>query len=339
MLKKYIIKLQDKESLSNSDFEEIVKIIADKSYDENQLSALLVLISEESLTPEGLAAFVKNILKYSSTFEDTKAMIDVCGTGGDGFKTINISTAAAFICGALGVTVAKHGNRAVSGKSGSSDILDILNIPLENSINKQQYILKNQNLSFFHAPYFHKLVGEVKNLREKLGVRTVFNILGPLLHPNLSLKYQLVGIYHKPVQNLYAETLLHLGREHALIVRGNDGLDEISITADTKIMEVKNNTIKEYSVSPEEYGFQRASHNEIAGGGPAENAEILINILNGREKGAKRDIIVLNSMFALYTSDFSDSPEKTKSIIENALDSGHIYDYFRNYIDFLKEVG
>ena len=184
MLRKYIVKLQDKERLSNNDFEEIVKIIADKSYDENQLSALLVLISEESLTPEGLAAFVKNILKYSSTFEDKKAMIDVCGTGGDGFKTINISTATAFICGALGVTVAKHGNRAVSSRSGSSDILDILNVPLESSIDKQQHILKNQNLSFFHAPYFHKLVGEVKTLREKLGVRTVFNILGPLLHPN-----------------------------------------------------------------------------------------------------------------------------------------------------------
>ena len=338
MLRKYIVKLQDKERLSNNDFEEIVKIIADKSYDENQLSALLVLISEESLTPEGLAAFVKNILKYSSTFEDKKAMIDVCGTGGDGFKTINISTATAFICGALGVTVAKHGNRAVSSRSGSSDILDILNVPLESSIDKQQHILKNQNLSFFHAPYFHKLVGEVKTLREKLGVRTVFNILGPLLHPNLSLKYQLVGIYHKPVQNLYAETLWHLGREHALIVRGNDGLDEISITADTEIIEVKQNEIKKFSVSPEEYGFKRAPHNEITGGNPGENAEILINILSGREKGAKRDIVVLNSMFALYTSDFSDSPEKAKTIIENALDSGHIYDYFRNYIDFLKEV-
>ncbi|MBP7979888.1 MAG: anthranilate phosphoribosyltransferase [Sebaldella sp.] len=338
MLRKYIVKLQDKERLSNNDFEEIVKIIADKSYDENQLSALLVLISEESLTPEGLAAFVKNILKYSSTFEDKKAMIDVCGTGGDGFKTINISTTTAFICGALGVTVAKHGNRAVSSRSGSSDILDILNVPLESSIDKQQHILKNQNLSFFHAPYFHKLVGEVKTLREKLGVRTVFNILGPLLHPNLSLKYQLVGIYHKPVQNLYAETLRHLGREHALIVRGNDGLDEISITADTEIIEVKQNEIKKFSVSPEEYGFKRAPHNEITGGNPGENAEILINILSGREKGAKRDIVVLNSMFALYTSDFSDSPEKAKTIIENALDSGHIYDYFRNYIDFLKEV-
>ncbi len=338
MLRKYIVKLQDKERLSNNDFEEIVKIIADKSYDENQLSALLVLISEESLTPEGLATFVKNILKYSSTFEDKKAMIDVCGTGGDGFKTINISTATAFICGALGVTVAKHGNRAVSSRSGSSDILDILNVPLESSIDKQQHILKNQNLSFFHAPYFHKLVGEVKTLREKLGVRTVFNILGPLLHPNLSLKYQLVGIYHKPVQNLYAETLRHLGREHALIVRGNDGLDEISITADTEIIEVKQNEIKKFSVSPEEYGFKRAPHNEITGGNPGENAEILINILSGREKGAKRDIVVLNSMFALYTSDFSDSPEKAKTIIENALDSGHTYDYFRNYIDFLKEV-
>lgn len=338
MLRTYITKLQCKEALSNKDFEEIVELIANKNYDENQLSALLVLISEDSLTPEGLAAFVKNILKYSSTFEDSNPMIDVCGTGGDGFKTINISTAVAFICASLGVRVAKHGNRAISSKSGSSDILDMLNVPLESSIAKHQTILKNKNLSFFHAPYFHKLVGEVKTLREKLGVRTVFNILGPLLHPNLALKHQLVGIYHEPVQNLYAQTLQNLGREHALIVRGNDGLDEISISTDTKIIEVTQDKISEFYVSPEDYGFKKASQNEIRGGVPKENAEILINILSGKEKGAKRDIVILNSMFALYASDFSSSPEEAKILIENAINSGHVYDYFKEYINFLKEI-
>ncbi len=338
MLKKYIMKLQDKENLSNNDFSEIVKVIADKKYDDNQLSALLVLISEDSLTPDGLTSFVKNILNYSSTFTSNQPMIDVCGTGGDGLKTINISTAVAFICASLGVTVAKHGNRAISSSSGSSDILDILDIPLESSIKKQEIILNNQNLSFFHAPYFHRLVGEVKTIREKLGVRTVFNILGPLLHPNLGLKYQLVGIYHKPVQNLYAQTLQKLGRDHALIIRGDDGLDEISITTSTKIIEVTQKKISEFTITPEEYGFKKSSHEEIKGGNPKENGNILINIISGKEKGAKRDIVVLNAMFALYTANYTDSPDKAKSIIENALDSGHVYDYFTGYIKFLREA-
>ena len=186
---KYLKKLQENIALTDTDFREICKIIDDKNYDIVQLGALLVLISEKSLYPESLTAFVNNILEYSTTFEDETPMIDVCGTGGDGFKTINISTAVAFILGAMGVTVAKHGNRAISSKSGSSDVLDKLGVPLEKSLATQIEKLHKKNLAFFHAPFFHKLVGEVREVRSRLGIRTVFNILGPLLHPNTKLKY------------------------------------------------------------------------------------------------------------------------------------------------------
>ena len=330
-MNKYLKKLQENIALTDTDFREICKIIDSKNYDIVQLGALLVLISEKSLYPESLTAFVKNILEYSTTFEDDSDMIDVCGTGGDGFKTINISTAVAFILGAMGVNVAKHGNRAISSKSGSSDVLDKLGVPLENSLANQIEKLHVKNLAFFHAPFFHKLVGEVREVRSRLGIRTVFNILGPLLHPNTKLKYQLVGLYHEPVHRLYAETLQLLGRKHALAVRGNDGLDEITICDDTKIIEVKGEQILEYTVSPESFGFKRAFHSEIEGGTPEENAEILVKILKGEEKSAKFDIVVLNAMFALYTADVVDHPAKAKDMVLEAIESGKVYEFYKNY--------
>ena len=335
-MNKYLKKLQENIALTDTDFREICKIIDSKNYDIVQLGALLVLISEKSLYPESLTAFVKNILEYSTTFEDETPMIDVCGTGGDGFKTINISTAVAFILGAMGVNVAKHGNRAISSKSGSSDVLDKLGVPLENSLANQIEKLHVKNLAFFHAPFFHKLVGEVREVRSRLGIRTVFNILGPLLHPNTKLKYQLVGLYHEPVHRLYAETLQLLGRTHALAVRGNDGLDEITICDDTKIIEVKGEQILEYTISPESFGFKRAFHSEIEGGTPEENAEILVKILKGEEKSAKFDIVVLNAMFALYTADVVDHPAKAKDMVLKAIESGKVYEFYKNYVKITK---
>ena len=335
-MNKYLKKLQENIALTDTDFREICKIIDSKNYDIVQLGALLVLISEKSLYPESLTAFVKNILEYSTTFEDDSDMIDVCGTGGDGFKTINISTAVAFILGAMGVNVAKHGNRAISSKSGSSDVLDKLGVPLENPLANQIEKLHVKNLAFFHAPFFHKLVGEVREVRSRLGIRTVFNILGPLLHPNTKLKYQLVGLYHEPVHRLYAETLQLLGRKHALAVRGNDGLDEITICDDTKIIEVKDEQILEYTVSPESFGFKRAFHSEIEGGTPEENAEILIKILKGEEKSAKFDIVVLNAMFALYTADVVDHPAKAKDMVLEAIESGKVYEFYKDYVKITK---
>ena len=335
-MNKYLKKLQENIALTDTDFREICKIIDSKNYDIVQLGALLVLISEKSLYPESLTAFVKNILEYSTTFEDETPMIDVCGTGGDGFKTINISTAVAFILGAMGVNVAKHGNRAISSKSGSSDVLDKLGVPLENSLANQIEKLHVKNLAFFHAPFFHKLVGEVREVRSRLGIRTVFNILGPLLHPNTKLKYQLVGLYHEPVHRLYAETLQLLGRKHALAVRGNDGLDEITICDDTKIIEVKGEQILEYTISPESFGFKRAFHSEIEGGTPEENAEILVKILKGEEKSAKFDIVVLNAMFALYTADVVDHPAKAKDMVLEAIESGKVYEFYKNYVKITK---
>jgi len=333
VFKKYLKKLQDNIPLADNDFKEICEVINSKNYDIVQLGALLVLISEKSLYPESLTAFVKNILEYSVTFSDDTPMIDLCGTGGDGLKTINISTTVAFIVAAMGVKVTKHGNKSVTSKSGSSDVIDKLGLTMEKSLITQLNKLENTNLAFFHAPFFHKLVGEVREVRQRLGIRTVFNVLGPLLHPNRKLKYQLVGLYHEPVHRLYAETLQLLGREHALVVRGNDGLDEISICDETKIVEVKGDKILEYTVSPETFGFRRAFHADIEGGTPEENAEILVRTLKGEENSPKSDIVILNAMFALYAADFVKHPAEAKPLILEAINSGKVYDFYKNYIE------
>lgn len=331
VFKKSLKKLQDNIPLGDNDFKEICEVINSKNYDIVQLGALLVLISEKSLYPESLTAFVKNILEYSTTFSDDTPMIDLCGTGGDGLKTINISTTVAFIVAAMGIKVAKHGNKSVTSKSGSSDVIDKLGLTMEKSLITQLNKLENSNLAFFHAPFFHKLVGEVREVRQRLGIRTVFNVLGPLLHPNRKLKYQLVGLYHEPVHRLYAETLQLLRREHALVVRGNDGLDEISICDETKIVEVKGDKILEYTVSPETFGFKRAFHADIEGGTPEENAEILVRTLKGEENSPKSDIVILNAMFALYAADFVKHPAEAKPLILEAINSGKVYDFYKKY--------
>ena len=322
-------KLQENQPLGDSDFKQICEVLHSKQYDIVQLGALLVLISEKSLYPESLTAFVRNILAYSTTFADPRPMIDLCGTGGDGLKTINISTTVAFIVAALGVKVAKHGNRSVTSQSGSTDVLGELGIAMESNLMKQLDSLEKNGLAFFHAPFFHNLVGEVREVRQRLGIRTVFNVLGPLLHPNTKLKYQLVGLYHEPVMRLYAETLQLLGREHALVVRGNDGLDEISICDETKIVEVKGKQILEYTIAPEMFGFKRAFHTDIQGGTPTENAEILRRTLKGEERGAKADIVILNAMFALYTANVVKHPAEAKPLIEEALRSGKVWNNYQ----------
>ena len=327
----FITKLQDNQGLNTDDFAQICQIIASREYEAVQLGALLVLITEKSLDERSLSALVSNILKYSQTFNDESEMIDIVGTGGDGFKSINISTTTAFILGALGVKVAKHGNRAISSASGSSDVLSALKIPAFDSIARQVKVLDEQGLTFFHAPFFHSLVGEVKEVRAKLGVRTVFNVLGPLLHPNLSLKYQLMGNYHAPVHRLLIEVLRNLGRKHALVVRGNDGMDEISICDETSIYELKDGQIFNYTISPEQFGFKRAFHSEIVGGDAKQNAKILLDTLSGKQKGAKFDIVVLNAMFALYTANRVPTPAQAKDIVLEAIHSGKVIDFFNAY--------
>lgn len=330
----YLQKMSEDMSLEGEDFIAICKSIMANHYEPLQLGALLVLLSEKALNQKSLSAFVRAILHYSKTFSDESEMIDICGTGGDGFKSINVSTTSAFILASLGVKVAKHGNKAISSSSGSSDVLDALGIKAPENLEKALKLLEKTGLSFFHAPFFHPLVGKLREIRQRLGVRTIFNVLGPLLHPNRKLQFQLMGNYNAKVHRLLIEVLKNLGRKHALVVRGNDGMDELSICDETKVYELVNEEILEYSISPENFGFRRAFHSEIAGGTPEQNAKDLCAILQGKMQGAKFDIVVLNAMFALYTANRVRTPLEAKDIILQALYSGKVWEYFMEYKNY-----
>lgn len=328
----FMIKLQKGFPLENIDYETIFKAVMAKDYDIVQLAGLLVLISEKSLYADSLAALVKNVLKYSTTYEDSAAMFDIVGTGGDALRTINISTACAFILASIGIRVAKHGNGAVSSKAGSSDTLKTLGVKLNSDINELRKLLNEENLAFFHAPFFHKITAEVKEARTRLKIGTVFNILGPLLNPNLALSNQIVGNYLQEVNELIAQTLRNLGRKHALVVHGMDGMDEITTCDETLIHELKNGEIIEYKITPEQFGFKRAFHTDIEGGDSEQNAQILKEILRNERKDAKYDIVVFNAMFALYAADGAKNPNEAKKIIENAISSGQVWRFFENYV-------
>ncbi len=328
----FMIKLQKGFPLEGRDYEFIFSSVMSGEYDVVQLAGLLVLISERSLYPDSLAALVRSVLAYSRTYSDPDPMFDIVGTGGDALRTINISTTCAFILASLGVRVAKHGNRAVSSRSGSSDMLDNIGIKLNSDIDALRALMAKKNLAFFHAPFFHRVTAEVKEARTRLKIGTVFNILGPLLNPNLSLSNQIVGNYLEEVNPLIAETLMKLGRKHALVVHGMDGMDEITLCDETLVHEVRDGRVTSYRVSPEQFGFSRAFHADVEGGNSEENAEITKAILKGELHGAKRDIVVLNAMFGLYAADRAASPSAARPIIEDALDSGRAWEFFESYV-------
>ncbi|QKF85963.1 anthranilate phosphoribosyltransferase / anthranilate synthase component II, TrpD subunit [Campylobacter blaseri] len=329
----FMIKLQKNFPLDGNDYEIICKALNDKDYDIVQLAGLLVLISEKSLYPDSLAALVKNILKYSTTYNDPTPMFDIVGTGGDRLKTINISTTTAFIIASLGVKVAKHGNKAITSKSGSSDTLSALGVEFKSDLAGITKLVHKKGLAFFHAPLFHKVTAEVKEVRDRLKIGSVFNMLGPLLNPNLSLTNQIAGNYLQEVNELMAQTLMELGRKHALVVHGLDGMDEITLCDETLIHEVKDGKIIEYRVTPEQFGFTRAFHKDLEGGDGKFNAEILKATLKGELSGPKFDIVILNAMFALYCADVVSSPMQAKEIILKSIKDKVVWNYFLNYVD------
>ena len=232
--------------------------------------------------------------------EDTTHLIDTCGTGGDGSKTFNISTAVAIIAASGGAKVAKHGNRAVSSKSGSADVLTELGIKIDFDEIQSKKIIEENGMAFLFAPKYNGAMKNVAKERKELGTRTIFNLIGPLSNP-APLTGQLMGVYDGALIETAGEVLLNLGLERAMVVYGDDGLDEITTTTTTNVCEVKDGKIITYKLDPEKLGFKKATLEDIKGGDAKENSEIILSVLKG-EKGAPRDIVVLNSGAALYVA-------------------------------------
>jgi len=250
----------------------------------------------------------------------SSGVIDVCGTGGDGAHTFNISTTVAFVVAAAGQPVAKHGNRSVSSRSGSFDVLEALGLRFETDPQIVAQSIQEFGLGLLFAPAFHPALKTLAPIRKNLGVYTVFNALGVLLNP-AQVKRQLIGVYSPLLLEKFAEVLKNRGSQEAMLVRGEDGLDELSLCAPTQIVHLENGQIREYCIQPEDFGLKRAASQELQGGDAQENARILIDILRG-QKGPKRDVVLLNAAAALVVGGKATDIQEGIERAADAIDSG-----------------
>ncbi|MDP2689439.1 MAG: anthranilate phosphoribosyltransferase, partial [Deltaproteobacteria bacterium] len=245
---------------------------------------------------------------------------DTCGTGGDESMTFNISTASAFVAAGCGATVAKHGNRSVSSRSGSADVLKALGVNIEAEVSCVEECLAEAGIGFLFAPMLHGAMKYAAPVRREIGIRTIFNILGPLTNP-AGAKRQLLGVYDPALTDILAKVLANLGSEHAFVVRGEDGLDEITLTGETRVTELKDGSIRTYRIKPEDFGFERCPPEALKGGGPERNAEIILAVLNGG-KGPARDVVLLNSAAAVTAGGLANSIAEGIAIAHGSIDSG-----------------
>jgi anthranilate phosphoribosyltransferase len=251
---------------------------------------------------------------------DASSVVDTCGTGGDGAQTFNISTTVAFVVAGVGITVAKHGNRAVSSRSGSADVLKQLGVCIDLSPADVETCINQTGIGFLFAPIFHAAMAKVAGPRKELGIRTTFNILGPLTNPARATS-QVLGVYDEALTELMANALLRLGSKHSFVVHGMDGLDEITLTNRSKISEGKNGMIENYFIEPEDFGFSRCTSVELKGGDANENATILTQIMEGHP-GPCRDIVLLNAAPAIVAAGRAQTLAEGLAEARNSIDSG-----------------
>ncbi|MCE5221345.1 MAG: anthranilate phosphoribosyltransferase [Clostridium sp.] len=328
-----IKKLALKEVLTEEDVRAVINQIMRGEATSAQIGGFLIGLRVNGETPSQILGAVKalrdNLIPVK--IEDTAHLIDTCGTGGDEAKTFNISTAVAIIAASGGAKVAKHGNRAVSSKSGSADVLTELGIKIDFDEIQSKKIIEENGMAFLFAPKYNGAMKNVAKERKELGTRTIFNLIGPLSNP-APLTGQLMGVYDGALIETAAEVLLNLGLERAMVVYGDDGLDEITTTTTTNVCEVKDGKIITYKLDPEKLGFKKATLEDIKGGDAKENSKIILSVLKG-EKGASRDIVVLNSGAALYVAKLADSLEEgIKKAIE-LVDSGGAFKKYEELVN------
>lgn len=324
-----IIKVIKHENLSEDETREVINEIMRGEANSTQIGGFLIGLRVKGETSEEVLGAVRALRDNMETCDvkDTYHLIDTCGTGGDGGKTFNISTAVAIVVSSGGVKVAKHGNRAVSSKSGSADVLGELGIKVDYSKDESKRIIEEKGMAFLFAPQYHGAMKNVAKERKELGTRTLFNLIGPLANP-APITGQLLGIYDEKMVKTAAQVLLSLGLDRALVVHGDDGLDEITLTTTTSVCEVNYGVIKEYKIDPKDYGFNNIDIKDIQGGTPKENSEIIKNILKG-EKGPKRDIVVINAAAALFVGKVVDSIEEGIILAKDLIDSGKALEKYK----------
>jgi len=321
MIKNAIAKIVNGEDLTFEESYFTMKQIMSGEADQAQIAGFLVGLRMKGETPHEIAGCAKAMVEKAIKIDfDDENLIDTCGTGGDEVGTFNISTASAIVASACGAKVAKHGNRAVSSKCGSADVLKELGVNIELSPQEAKKCLEEIGIAFIYAPLYHTAMKHAGPVRQALGIRTIFNILGPLTNP-AQAKRQIIGVFSESLTEKIALVLKELRKKHALVVHGAGGIDEISISGHTKISELKNGEVKTYEINPEEFGFKKWDLNLILGADAKTNAEIIKKIFEG-EKGPQRDVVLLNSGAAVYIAGLADSIQDGIKIAQEAIDSG-----------------
>ena len=335
MIKEAILSLSKKQNLTYETAKAVMDEIMTGQASPVQMSAYLTALSLKGETTDEITASAFGMRSHCIRLLHDEDALEIVGTGGDHANTFNISTTAAIIAAAAGVAVAKHGNRSASSKCGAADVLEELGVNINIPPEKSAELLKKIGICFLFAQNYHIAMKYVAPIRRELAIRTVFNILGPLTNP-AGAKMELMGVYDRELVEPLAQVMCNLGVKSAMVVHGEDGLDEISLGAPTYVCEIKDGWVRSYTITPEQFGFQRCGIDDLRGGSPSENAGILRAVLKG-EKGAKRNAAVLNAAAALFITGRYGSIEAAAKIANDVIDSGKANMKLEEFIRFSNE--
>jgi anthranilate phosphoribosyltransferase len=320
MIKEAIQQAAKRENLTYETAEAVMHEIMEGKASEIQMAAFLTAMSVKGETIEEITAAAAGMRKHCIRILHDMDVLEIVGTGGDQSNSFNISTTSALVISAAGIPVAKHGNRAASSKSGAADVLESLGVDITVPPEQSLYLLKTINLCFLFAQNYHISMKYVAPVRRELGIRTIFNMLGPLVNP-AGANMELLGVYHADHVEPMAKVLCNLGVRSGMVVFGQDGLDEISLSSPTNICELRDGYIKSYTIEPEQFGFKRCKKEELTGGTPDENAKITRDILSG-VKGPQRDAVLLNSAAAIHIARPDVSIQDGIALAADTIDSG-----------------
>lgn len=321
MIKEAIIKLSKKQDLAYAEAEAVMDEIMSGQATPVRMSAYLTALALKGETIDEITASAAGMRAHCIKLLHNLDVLEIVGTGGDGSNSFNISTTSSLVIAAGGVPVAKHGNRAASSKSGAADVLETLGVKITLTPERSAEILKKINICFLFAQNYHIAMKYVAPIRKELGIRTVFNILGPLSNP-AGANMELMGVYDQSLVEPLAQVMANLGVNRGMVVYGQDSLDEISMCAPTSVCEIRDGKFTSYEITPEQFGYERCEKGALTGGTPAENAEITKAILKGEEKGPKRQAVCLNAGAALYIAGKAASIEEGVKLAESLIDSG-----------------
>ena len=332
MIKEAIAQLVDGHALTMDEASTVMAEIMEGNATPAQFGSFVTALRLNGETVDEIAGLARTMRSKALQVKINEPVVDTCGTGGDARGTFNISTTAAFVAAACGLKVAKHGNRAMSSRCGSADVLEALGVKIDLNPEQVQKCLEKVGIGFMLAPVFHPAMKFAAAPRKEVGIRTVFNILGPLTNPARA-KAQVLGVPKKDLTEKMAAVLKMLDCQHALVVHGEDGLDEITVTGKTFIAELKDGKIRNYEITPEEVGLSRAAAETLKGGTAEGNAELLRSILSGR-RGAQRDIVLMNAAAALIAGDKTVSFKEGIALANAAIDSGNALQKLEEFIVF-----